>query len=78
LMKQLVEVLIKALVDDPSQVDVQEIASGRDDMVYEVRVAEDDMGKVIGKHGRIVKAIRTVVRSVATREGKRVAVEIVE
>lgn len=77
-MKQLVEVLVKALVDNPSRVDVEEVTSEDGEIVYEVRVATEDMGKVIGKQGRIVKAVRTVVKSAAMKTGKRVAVEIVQ
>ncbi len=76
-MKQLLEHLAKALVDEPDQVDVKEIESDRL-IILELRVAEKDMGKVIGKQGRIAKAIRTVVNAAAANENKRVVVEIVE
>ncbi len=76
-MKQLLEHLAKALVDEPDQVDVKEIESDRL-IILELRVAEKDMGKVIGKQGRIAKAIRTVVNAAAASENKRVVVEIVE
>ena len=76
-MKQLLEQIARALVDDPDQVDVQQIESERL-IVLELRVAPDDMGKVIGKQGRIAKAIRTVVNAAAVKENKRVVVEIVQ
>jgi uncharacterized protein len=76
-MKQLLEHIARALVDDPDQVEVKQVDSERL-IVLELRVAQDDMGKVIGKQGRIAKAIRTVVNAAALRENKRVVVEIVQ
>ncbi len=76
-MKQLLEHIVKALVDNPDQVDVQQVESERVIML-ELRVAPEDMGKVIGKQGRIVKAIRTVVNAAAVKDNKRVVVEIVQ
>lgn len=76
-MKDLVEVITKALVDDPSSVVVEEKLDGKT-TVIEVRVAESDMGKVIGKQGRIAKAIRSVVKAAAAKEDKKVAVEIMQ
>lgn len=74
-MKELVEVIAKALVDNPDEVAVTE--SVRDDeIVVELRVASSDMGKVIGKQGRIAKAIRSVVKAAASKEDKKVIVEI--
>lgn len=73
-MKKLVEVLAKNLVDNPDQVQVDEIETERS-IVLEVRVAPGDMGKVIGKQGRVAKAIRTVVKAAAAGTGKRVNVE---
>jgi len=75
-MKELVEVLARALVDHPDDVRVKEIASDRT-IVYELSVAPDDMGRIIGKQGRIAKAIRTVVNASAVKENKRVTIEIV-
>lgn len=75
-MKELIEVLAKALVDYPEQVRVHEIA-GEKSIVYELSVAPEDMGKIIGKQGRIAKAIRTVVNAAAVKENKRVMVEII-
>ncbi len=75
-MKQLVEVIAKALVDHPEDVVVNEV-EGNQSVIVELKVAPDDMGKVIGKQGRIAKAIRTVVKAAATKENKRVIVEII-
>ncbi|MCR4901468.1 MAG: KH domain-containing protein [Butyrivibrio sp.] len=75
-MKELVEVIAKALVDNPDQVVVTESVDGRNIMI-ELHVAPSDMGKVIGKQGRIAKAIRAVVKAASTRENVKVDVEIV-
>jgi Predicted RNA-binding protein (contains KH domain) len=75
-MKELVEVIAKSLVDSPDMVQVNEIA-GEQSIILELKVAPDDMGKVIGKQGRIAKAIRTVVKAAAIKENKRVVVEII-
>lgn len=74
-MKELVEVIAKALVDEPDQVVVTEKAEGKTTII-EVHVAESDMGKVIGKQGRIAKAIRSVVKAAAAKEDKKVVVDI--
>ena len=74
-MKELVEVIAKALVDEPDQVVVTEKAEGKT-TVIEVHVSEGDMGKVIGKQGRIAKAIRSVVKAAAAKEDKKVVVDI--
>ena len=74
-MKELVEVITKALVDSPEEVVVTE-REDKKTTVIEVRVAENDMGKVIGKQGRIAKAIRSVVKAAASKEEKKVTVEI--
>lgn len=76
-MKELVEVIAKALVDDPDSVAVSERQNGRT-TVIEVRVADSDMGKVIGKQGRIAKAIRSVVKAAAAKEDKKVVVDIIQ
>lgn len=76
-MKELVLTIAKALVDQPDQVTVNEIEDERT-ITLELKVAPDDMGKVIGKQGRIAKALRTVVKAAATKESKRVAVEITQ
>ncbi len=75
-MKELVEVIAKALVDHPEKVSVNEKKEGRT-TVLELHVADGDMGKVIGKQGRIAKAIRSVVKAAAAKEDKRVVVDIV-
>ncbi|MBQ3797550.1 MAG: KH domain-containing protein [Butyrivibrio sp.] len=75
-MKELVEVIAKALVDNPGEVVVTEKTEGRN-IVIELHVAPSDMGKVIGKQGRIAKAIRAVVKAASTRENLKVDVEIV-
>ncbi|GAA0176915.1 KH domain-containing protein [Clostridium sediminicola] len=75
-MKDLLEVIAKALVDNPEMVAVNEIV-GEQSIILELKVDPDDMGKVIGKQGRIAKAIRTVVRAAAIKENKRVIVEII-
>ena len=76
-MAGLVESIAKALVTKPDEVVVIERVNGND-IVIELRVAKDDMGKVIGKQGRIAKAIRTVVKAAAIRPNKQVTVDIVE
>ena len=76
-MKELVEVIAKALVDDPESVVVNE-REEKKTTVLEVRVAESDMGKVIGKQGRIAKAIRSVVKAAAAKEDKNVIVDIMD
>lgn len=76
-MKELVEVIAKALVDHPEEVTVTEIEKDNA-MVVELRVSPTDMGKVIGKQGRIAKAIRSVVKAAASRDDKKVIVEIVQ
>lgn len=74
-MKELVEVIAKALVDHPEEVSVNEKNEGRT-IVLELHVAKGDMGKVIGKQGRIAKAIRSVVKAAAAKEDKKVVVDI--
>lgn len=74
-MKELVEVIAKALVDHPEEVSVNEKNEGCT-IVLELHVAEGDMGKVIGKQGRIAKAIRSVVKAAAAKEDKKVVVDI--
>jgi predicted RNA-binding protein YlqC (UPF0109 family) len=76
-MRELVEFLVRALVSDPEAVSVEELDENGD-TVLEVRVAEGDLGRVIGREGRVANAIRTIAKAAATREGGRVMVEIVE
>jgi predicted RNA-binding protein YlqC (UPF0109 family) len=75
-VKALVELLARSLVDHPEAVVVQEV-DGPHATVVELRVSPDDLGKVIGRGGRVIKAIRILARAAATRSGKRVTVEIV-
>ena len=77
-MKEVLEIIAKALVDYPDQVDIKQIENEDGSVTLELRVAESDMGKVIGKQGRIAKALRTVVKAAASRENKKVSVDIVE
>ena len=76
-MKELVEVIAKALVDYPDQVTVTETETDKS-IVVELRVAQSDMGKVIGKQGRIAKAIRSVVKAAASKSEKKVIVDIIQ
>ena len=73
--KDLVEYIAKSLVDDPSQVSVK-VVEGEKSTILELKVAEDDIGKVIGKQGRIAKAIRVVLKAAAGQGGKRYNLEI--
>ena len=75
-MRELVEYLTESLVEDPEAVRVEEVPTGRV-TVYEVTVAEDDVGKIIGRQGKVIRAIRTVVKAAATRQGTRVDVDVV-
>ncbi|MBQ9814992.1 MAG: KH domain-containing protein [Lachnospiraceae bacterium] len=77
-MKELVEVIAKALVDSPDDVFVTQRDEDDGTIVLELHVSKDDMGKVIGKKGRIAKSIRTVVKTAATRKDLKVVVDIVE
>ena len=74
-MKELVEVIAKALVDNPDEVVVTEKSEGKN-VTVELHVAASDMGKVIGKQGRIAKAIRTVMRAAAVRKDEKIQVDI--
>jgi len=76
-MKELVEIIAKSLVDHPDEVVVTEKETEKA-IVVELKVASDDMGKVIGKQGRIAKSIRTVVKAAATKDDKKVVVEILQ
>lgn len=76
-MKDLVQVIAKSLVDNPDQVHVNEV-DGEQSIILELRVAPEDMGKVIGKQGRVAKAIRTVVKAAALNVEKKVVVEIID
>ena len=74
-MQELVTVLAKALVEKPDEVQVEAVEE-EDRTVLKLHVAQEDMGRVIGKKGRIAKAIRTIVKSAATREKKKISVDI--
>lgn len=76
ILKELLEVIAKNLVDNPDNVIINQVESNKT-IVLELRVAPDDMGKVIGKQGRIAKAIRTVIKAAAVHDDKKVIVEIV-
>ena len=76
-MEELVRAIARSLVENPDEVNVRTVPND-DEIVIELRVAPDDMGKVIGKQGRIAKAIRIVVKAVAARNNKKVSVEIVQ
>lgn len=76
MLKELLEYLIRSIVDEPDAIEVREI-TGEKALVFEIKVAESDIGKVIGKHGRIINAIRTIVRAAAVKEGKKVSIELI-
>lgn len=76
-MKELVEYMVKALVDEPDQVTVTEVVTGPD-LILELRVAPGDMGRVIGRQGRVVNAMRALVQLCAARDARRAQLEIVE
>ncbi|UCG92786.1 MAG: KH domain-containing protein [candidate division WOR-3 bacterium] len=76
-LKELIEYIVKALVDNPEKVEVNEIA-GEKSIIYELKVGEGDLGKVIGKEGRTAKAVRTIITAAAMKQGKRTVLEILE
>jgi hypothetical protein len=76
-LKELVEYIAKALVDTPDKVEIKEIA-GEKTLIYELRVGDGDLGKVIGKEGRTAKAIRSIITAAAMKQGKRAQLEILE
>ena len=76
-MKELVEFIVKALVDRPDEVQVSEVQSGTT-TILELSVARPDMGRVIGKGGRIINSIRRLLQVAATKQGKRVSLELIE
>jgi len=76
-MKDLIEFVVKALVDDPSEVRITEIDAERVTL-FELRVSKDDIGKVIGKKGKTVGAIRTILNAVSTKQGKKAELEVIE
>ena len=76
-MKEIIETIILNLVDNKDSVQVNEV-QGEKSIVFEVKVANEDMGKVIGRQGRLAKSIRTVVKSIGAREHKKVSVEFID
>ena len=76
-LKELIEYIMKALVDNPEKVEVKEIA-GEKSIIYELKVGEGDLGKVIGKEGRTARAVRTIITAAAMKQGKRTVLEILE
>jgi len=76
-LKELIELIIKGIVDSPDKVEINEIL-GEKTSIFEVRVDSDDIGKVIGKQGRNIKSIRTIVNAAAQKDDKRVVIEIVD
>jgi predicted RNA-binding protein YlqC (UPF0109 family) len=77
-VKDLVEYLAKALVDRPADVRVEEFEEDDGTVVFEIELADDDVGKVIGRNGRTINALRTVIRASAVRENRRVLVDVVD
>ena len=77
-MKELLKVIVLPLVDNPAEVEITETEKEDGEILLSLKVDSSDMGKVIGRQGRIAKAIRTVMKAAANKDGKKVAVEIVE
>lgn len=75
-MKEILEIMIRNLVEDTQAVSINEIEKEKS-IVFEVRVSEKDMGKVIGKQGRIAKSIRTVIKAIAAKEDKKINIEFI-
>lgn len=76
-MKDSLETIITSLVNEPSSVSINEV-DGEKAIIFEVKVANSDMGRVIGKEGKMAKAIRTIMKALATKEGKKVNVEFID
>ena len=76
-MKESLQAIITSLVNEPSEVSINQV-DGEKSIVFEVKVANSDMGKVIGKEGRIAKAIRTIMKALAAKEGKKISVEFID
>jgi predicted RNA-binding protein YlqC (UPF0109 family) len=76
MMRRLIEYVAMSLVDEPSQVQVREVRNDRNVLALELHVATDDFGKVIGRQGRVAKAMRTLLRAGGTREGRHTSLEI--
>lgn len=76
-MKEMLTTIINSLVSDPTAVSINEI-EGEKSVIFEVKVAENDMGKVIGKEGRIAQAIRTIMKALAAKENKKINIEFID
>ncbi len=76
ILKELIELMIKGIVDKPDKVEINQII-GEKTSVFEIKADSDDIGKIIGKQGRNIKSIRTIINAAAQRDGKRVIIEIV-
>jgi len=76
-MKELISLIIRSLVDKTDQIEIKEI-SGEKTLMYEVKVAAEDVGKIIGKHGRTINAIRTLLRSSMNKDNKKVILEVLQ
>lgn len=76
-MKDILETIITSLVSDKSAISINQV-EGEKDIIFEVRVAESDMGRVIGRQGTIAKSIRTIMKSIASKENKRVTIEFLD
>ena len=76
-MKESLTAIIASLVNDPQSIEINEI-DGEKSIIFEVKVSQSDMGKVIGKEGRIAKAIRTIMKALAAKEGKKVNIEFID
>jgi hypothetical protein len=75
--KELVEYMVKSLIDHPEQLEIREI-EGEKSTILELKVIKEDIGKVIGKHGRIARSLRTIINAAATKSGKRIVLEILD
>lgn len=75
-MKEILETIIKNLVDNPEAVEIKEV-EGEKNIIFEVKVAEGDMGKIIGRQGKIAQSIRTIIRAVSNRKDKKITVEFI-
>lgn len=76
-MKEILEVIIKSLVQDTQNISIEEIMQN-DEIKYEVKVSKEDMGRVIGKRGKVAQSIRTVMKAIAVKENKKVTIEFVD
>ena len=76
-MKNILETIIKSLVEKPDEISINEIV-GEKTIVYKVNVAEEDMGKVIGKNGKIAQSVRSIMKAIASKQQKRVSVEFID